>query len=309
MARRVSLPRIVVTGLAACLTAAAAHAADPLPAPDSNAQPTAPTSAAQPAGVMPLATPAPAVAPKPKKRSPLLRFAGPRAGSLECKVKSPAFEGRAPLRAVRRAILQKRPVRVIALGSSSTVGLGASSPRASYPVRLENDLEGTIEGLRVEMFARGQSGEVAEDAAERIKAEVAAIRPDLVVWQVGTNDAVARIDAETFGALLRETLSWLERHRIDVVLIDPQYVERLSKDRRYMSIVNEIATVASEKHVLLVNRYDSMADLARAHPGSSYLANDRFHLNDLGYRCMAEYAARAIVAGILQADAENGATH
>jgi len=61
--------------------------------------------------------------------------------------------------------------------------------------------------------------------------------------------------------------------------------------------------------VLLVNRYDTMADLAREHPGSSYLSSDRFHLNDLGYRCMAEYAARAIVAGVLQADIENGAMH
>ncbi|MGE0023101.1 MAG: SGNH/GDSL hydrolase family protein [Hyphomicrobium sp.] len=258
------------------------------------------------AEVVPLAaTPKP---PQAKKQSPVLRFLQPSA-SLECKVKSPAFEGRAPLRAVRRAVMQKRAVRVVALGSSSTVGVGASSPRASYPIRLENDLEGTIEGLKVEMYARGQSGEVAEDAAERLKVEVAEIKPDLVVWQVGTNDAVARIDAETFGALLRDTLSWLASHNIDVVLIDPQYVERLSQDVRYTSIVNEIATVASEMRVLLVNRYDAMADLARQHPGSSYLANDRFHLNDLGYRCMAEYATKAIVAGILQADTENGAMH
>lgn len=260
-----------------------------------------------PARVLPLAAPgaAPGHATKPNS---LLRFAAPRT-SVECKVKSPAYEGRAPLRFVRRAIQQNRPVRVIALGSSSTVGVGASSPRASYPIRLENDLEGVIDGVRIEMYARGQSGEVAEGAAERLKADVAELKPDLVVWQVGTNDAVARIDAETFGSQLRDTLSWLASHKIDVVLIDPQYVERLSKDVRYTSIVNEIATVASEKRVLLVNRYDTMADLARRHPGSSYLANDRFHLNDLGYRCMAEYATRAIVAGVLQADAENGAMH
>lgn len=294
MDRRVSVFRLVMMALAVAL-AGAAHATDAAKSGDT-------------ARVVPLAAPLPAIGAKPPKRGSVLRYTSPRA-SLECKVKSPTYEGRAPLRAVRRAILQNRPVRVVALGSSSTVGLGASSPRATYPVRLENDLEGTVEGLKVEMFARGQSGEVAEGAAERIKAEVAAIRPDLVVWQVGTNDAVARIDAETFGALLRETLSWLAHHNIDVVLIDPQYVERLAKDLRYTSIVNEIATIASERRLLLVNRYDAMADLARQHPGSTYLSNDRFHLNDLGYQCMAEYAARAIVAGILQADAENGAMH
>jgi lysophospholipase L1-like esterase len=272
-------------------------AAEPLPPAEAPAAPLA----------APLVPPAPAAGVGAKRR-PLLRFSSPRA-SVECKVKSPAYEGRAPLRAVRRAILQKRPVRVIALGASAAVDAGATSPRATYPVRLENDLEGVIEGLQVEMYARGQSGEVAEGAADRIKAEVAELRPDLVVWQVGTNDAVARIDAETFGEQLRDTLSWLASHKIDVVLIDPQYVERLSRDVRYTGIVNEIATVASEMHVLLVNRYETMADLARQNPGSSYLSNDRFHLNDLGYRCMAEYAVKAIVAGILQADTENGALH
>ncbi|MBX9865031.1 MAG: SGNH/GDSL hydrolase family protein [Hyphomicrobium sp.] len=256
---------------------------------------------------IPLAAPAVPPPVQPARR-PMIRADLPDA-SVECKVKSPSYEGRSALRSVRRALLQKRPVRVVALGSSSTVGVGASSPLASYPVRLENDLEGVIEGLSVEMFPRGQSGEVAEGAAERLKAEVAELKPDLIVWQVGTNDAVARIDSEDFGQQLRETLAWLASHNIDVVLIDPQYVERLSKDARYVSIVNEIATVASEMRVLLVNRFDSMADLARQHPGTSYLSSDRFHLNDLGYRCMAEYATRAIVSGILQADAENGAGH
>lgn len=300
MDRRVSVISVLMAGVFVSFVPQAAVATDAT-------KPVETTRTQDPARVVPLAAPAPGAA-QATKRRPLLRFLSPQA-SVECKVKSPAYEGRAPLRAVRRAILQNRPVRVVAIGSSSTVGVGASSPRATYPIRLENDLEGVIEGLKVEMHARGQSGEVAEDAAERIKAEVAEIKPDLVVWQVGTNDAVARIDAKSFGDLLRDTLSWLALHKIDVVLIDPQYVERLSNDARYTSIVNEIATVASEKRVLLVNRYDAMADLARQHPGSSYLANDRFHLNDLGYRCMAEYATKAIVAGLLQADMENGAMH
>ncbi|MCC7250833.1 SGNH/GDSL hydrolase family protein [Hyphomicrobium sp.] len=303
MGRRISVFNVLMACAAVGLVPHAAVATDA-------SRPAVETKKAiePPARVVPLAAPSGPAAGQATKRSPLLRFATPR-DSTECKVKSPAYEGRAPLRAVRRAILQNRPVRVIALGSSSTVGVGASSPRATYPIRLENDLEGVIEGLKVEMYARGQSGEVAEGAAERLKIDVAEIRPDLVVWQVGTNDAVARIDAETFGSLLRDTLAWLASHKIDVVLIDPQYVERLAQDARYTSIVNEISKIASEKRVLLVNRFDAMADLARQHPGSSYLSNDRFHLNDLGYRCMAEYATRAIVAGIIQADTENGAMH
>lgn len=299
MALRVPVVRVLAVAAFAALSSPAGLAQPPDGAPPSDMK----SSDAKPLA-MPAAQPSLGV-----PRRPLVRAGSPMMGSIECKVKSPAFEGRTALRAVRRAILANRPVRVVAIGSSSTAGVGASSPLAAYPVRLENDLEGVIEGLKVEMYARGQSGEVAEGAAERLKLEVAEIKPDLVVWQVGTNDAVARIDVAVFGEELRETLKWLAYHNIDVVLIDPQYIERLAKDPLYTGIVNEIATVASEMRVMLVNRYDAMADLARQNPGSSYLSSDRFHLNDLGYRCMAEYATRAIVAGVLQADTENGALH
>lgn len=228
----------------------------------------------------------------------------PNQYSSACRVKSPAFEGRAPLRTVRRALREKRPLKVLAIGSSSTVGVGASSPVASYPVVLENDLEGFLHGFDVEMITRGLSGESANEAAQRLKLEVAENRPDLVVWQVGTNDAMARVEESEFSALLRETLTWLAQNRVDVVLIDPQYVERLAEDDNYVAIVKAIAAIAREKRVLLVQRFEAMADLARQRSNGAYLAADRFHLNDLGYRCMAEYAARAIVAGILQADAE-----
>lgn len=228
--------------------------------------------------------------------------------SSECKVKFPAFSGRAPLRSVRRALREQRPIRVLAIGSSSTVGIGASSPVASYPVRLENDLEGFLKGLDVEVMTRGVSGEIAEGTAERIKLEVADLKPDLVVWQVGTNDAMARISEETFKPLLHETLAWLAGHRVDVVLIDPQYVDRLADDDHYRMIVKAIASVAAAQRVLLVRRYDAMAELSQVRGNGTYLARDSFHLNDLGYRCMAEYAARAIVAGLLQAEQDQGAT-
>lgn len=245
----------------------------------------------------------------PSAETPPLRTraaADTRPLSPQCQVESAPFEGRAPLRSVRRAILEKRPARVVSFATSSLVGAHAASPIASYHTRLERDLEHVVDGLEVEMFARGQAGAVAEDAAERLKAEVAALRPDLLVWQVGTSDAAARLDAEGFANRLRKTLNWLAAHEIDVVLIDPQYVERLSDDAGYTGIVDRIAAVASEKRVLRINRYDAMADLARAHPGWSGLASDRFRLADVGYRCAAEYTAGAIAAGVRWAAAENG---
>ena len=69
--------------------------------------------------------------------------------------------------------------------------------RGGTPPLLERILEHTIKGLDVEIINRGFSGELAEAAGERLKIEVALNHPDIVLWQVGTNDAFAQVPVET----------------------------------------------------------------------------------------------------------------
>ncbi len=211
---------------------------------------------------------------------------------------------RRPLRTLSRAVRESRPVKVLAIGSSSTVGIGASSPSATYVAKLETTLEGTFKGLDFDVIGRGLSGEEAQGAADRMKKEVEQTTPDLVVWQVGTNDAIRHVSIDRFRECLRNTLAWLKEHRVDVVLIDPQYGETLTKDAYYEQVVGVIAEVAREARVLLVDRFEAMRELHRVHGDRFYLTSDNLHMNDTGHRCMAEQLARSIVGGLLMADAE-----
>src|SRR5262249_9650432 len=154
------------------------------------------------------------------------------------------------------------------------------------------------------VIGRGLSGEVAQGAADRMKHEVEETKPDLVVWQVGTNDALRHIGLDKFRNCLKTTLGWLADNKIDVVLIEPQYAEALIKDAYYETVVSTIADVAKEARVLLVDRFEAMRELQREHGDLLYLSPDQLHPNDRGHRCMAEQLARAIVGGLLQADAE-----
>ena len=211
---------------------------------------------------------------------------------------------RRPLLSMRRAARSKSSIKVLAIGSSSTVGVVASSPTATYVANLERSLEGAIKGMDVEVIGRGLSGEVAQGAADRMKQEVAEAKPDLVVWQVGTNDAIRHVSIDKFKTCLRTTLAWLAENRIDVVLIDPQYGDALTKDEHYEQVVTAIAEVAREARVLLVDRFEAMRELQRERGDMFYLTSDNLHMNDRGHRCMAEQLARSIVGGLLQADAE-----
>jgi lysophospholipase L1-like esterase len=225
--------------------------------------------------------------------------------SPDCRSKRlPGEAFRRPLRALSRAVRASREVKVLAIGSSTTAGVGASSPATAYVAKLETTLEGTLKGLDFVVFGRGEGGEEAQGAAERMKREVEQAKPDLVVWQVGTNDALRHVGLDRFKQCLKTTLAWLKEQRIDVVLVDPQYGDALSKDEHYERVVAAIAEVAHEARVLLVDRFESMRELARQHGDRLYLAADNLHLNDTGHRCTAEQLTRSIVAGLLAADAE-----
>ena len=240
----------------------------------------------------------------PAAAQPVLPSAPPTL-SPECRSKRLVGEMfRRPLKALSRAVRANKNVKVLAIGSSSTVGVGASSPAATYVANLETTLEGSLSGMNFEVVGRGMSGEVAAGAADRMKREVEDTKPDLVVWQVGTNDAIRHVSIDSFKACLKKALAWLAENRIDVVLIDPQYGAALTKDEYYEQVVSAIAEVARESRVLLVDRFEAMRELQRERGDGFYLAADRLHMNDVGYRCMAEQLARALVGSLVQADVE-----
>lgn len=199
-----------------------------------------------------------------------------------------------PLAHIATALQTRKVIRVLAIGSSSTVGVGASSPMRNYPAQLESILEKTFKGLDVVIVNRGVSGEVASATADRLKVQVGLEEPDLVLWQVGTNDALARVPVETFTATVRDTLKWLREHQIDTVLVGLQYTPRVAKDEHYAAVRAALRDLAAAENVLLVRRFEAMQFIEKAKE-VDLLSADNLHLNDLGYRCMAEHIARAVV--------------
>jgi acyl-CoA thioesterase I len=195
-----------------------------------------------------------------------------------------------------QALQARHAAKVLVVGSSSTVGVGASSPSKTYVARLEPDLERAVTGADFEVVGRGISGEVAQGAADRMRREVEDVKPDLVIWQVGTNDALSHVAIDRFRTCLKTTLAWLKERNIDVVLINPQYAQVLVKDDAYYEqVVKTIANVAQESQVLLVDRYGAMRKLDLGSSRPVDLSPDNLHMNDEGYRRLAEQLTETIV--------------
>jgi acyl-CoA thioesterase-1 len=152
----------------------------------------------------------------------------------------------------------------------------------------------SFKDLNLTVVNRGVSGETAAATAERMKMLVAMEKPTLVLWQVGTNDALSRVGVEEFDDTVRDTLRWLKSHKIDIVLVGLQYTAKAQQDEHYQAIRERLTKVATEEGVLLVRRFAAMQFLEKV-KGQATLVGDDLHHNDFGYRCMAEHIARAMV--------------
>ena len=221
----------------------------------------------------------------------------PPALSAQCQAPASDIASPAPLPNFAAVLAAKKKARVLAIGSSSTYGVGASSRSRNYPSQLREILGKALNGVDVEIVNRGVSGEVAATTAERLRTEVAVNRPDLVLWQLGTNDALSRVPPEQFEQTVRSTIDWLKDDKIDVVLVGLQYTPKLARDKNYEEIRDALFKIAADEGVLYIRRYDAMRFIAQAR-SAPVLAQDEFHLNDLGYRCMAEHVAQAVIANL-----------
>src|SRR5262249_11957611 len=126
-------------------------------------------------------------------------------------------------------IAEGKPLKIVALGSSSTAGFGASSLSQSYPNRLEVELRSLLPGRDVIVINRGINGQDAEEMVARLQRSVLAVHPDLVIWQVGTNALLDNYPVERESALIRRGIRRLLDAGVDVVLMDPQYTPRVIK--------------------------------------------------------------------------------
>jgi lysophospholipase L1-like esterase len=202
------------------------------------------------------------------------------------------------------ALLRDRsPVRILAIGSSSTAGVGATVPAHAYPPRLRDALARLLPGAEITVRNDGIGGEVASTTLVRMRKSIEDWKPDVVLWQLGTNDAVRHITAEAFAETLRDGADFVLGRGLDLLLIDPQYFPGVTNDDLYREFVQSIERVAAEKRLPLMRRYAIMRYWDALPRKVLMLSADGFHMNDLGYLCMAETLAGGMAQRLARSEA------
>jgi len=216
----------------------------------------------------------------------------------------------APLARMRRLVAAVRPVTIMALGSSSTAGAGASTPAASYPGRLEVELRSRFPGVGITVLNRGVNGEEAADMLARFDQAAADDKPDVVLWQVGTNSVLREHPIGPVDRLIVEGLARMKALGVDVVLIDPQFAPKVLARPDAESMVSVIAAASSSRGVDLFPRFAVMREWheAGAIPFEAFLSPDLLHMNDWGYACFAKLLGAAMAEAATRPVAAAGTT-
>ena len=204
-----------------------------------------------------------------------------------------------PLKRVAERISAGQPVTIVAIGSSSTFGAGASSDATSYPSRLAVELRTLLPHTSISVVNRGVNGETAQEMLARFDRDVLAAHPDLVLWQVGSNAVLLGRPIAPTGLLIVEGLRQLKVVGFDVVLIDPQYAPKViaTHDEHDVDLMVTLISAASrDMHVNLFQRFALMRywRLTKGLPFSAFLSKDELHMNDWSYGCIAKLLARAV---------------
>jgi acyl-CoA thioesterase-1 len=196
----------------------------------------------------------------------------------------------APLPHVRARLKKGKSITIVAFGSSSTEGFGTFDP--AYPEVLKAELKRLRPSMHVTVINSGIVLDTIPGNVGRI-GDVLHYHPDLVIWQLGTNDVLWRGIVPNAKALVRGGVRRIKKTGADVILMDLQYAPMVRSRPGTPAMEKLIASVAREEKVGLFSRFALMRRAIKGGVGG-LVGFDSLHNSGAGYRCLGLALARLI---------------
>jgi acyl-CoA thioesterase I len=220
-----------------------------------------------------------------------------RAETAQCPALAPQFPNGGSL-----ALHQPsggRALSILAIGSSSTEGVAASSAGRTYPAQLALQLAERYH-VKADVQNAGIGGEIASQTLVRLKAALEKQAPDLVIWQVGTNDAMTGVDLTGFKEIVDAGIYVVQGRHVPLIIVDPQIPPSRIDDVKFARYADVIEAEAARLRVPVVSRYQMMKALIAANRDGwrALQSGDGVHMNDLGYACLARSLVEPIAESL-----------
>ena len=232
---------------------------------------------------------------------PAVPPAGATHTALRCTAPDEVTRFKVTLPHTARAIRRGTALVIVTIGSSSTQGVGASDQAHTYPVRLAEELRRRWPRLVVTVLNKGIGGETAKQMLVRFTRDVLPYHPQLVIWQTGSNHALASEDVQGYEQTVRAGIAQLKAAHMDVILMGPQYAPRVLGRPRLQAIVDTLAAVGNDLQVAVFQRFAVMRYWVThgQYTIEDLITSDQLHMTDTSYHCIARLLADSLVSAAL----------
>jgi lysophospholipase L1-like esterase len=186
------------------------------------------------------------------------RTAGSTSARDLCAVPKGLLPDNASLRHTRSAWFKGEPLRIVAIGSGSTAGAGSGGEGAAYPYHLREALHAQFPDREIKVVNQGHSGDSAGTMVKRFAKDVLPLKPNLVIWQTGTVDAVRSLNVDRFSEALQQGISVLDSGNTDIILVNPQYASRIELMIHFDPYLSAMEFAAGQTDATLFDRFRIM---------------------------------------------------
>jgi len=175
-----------------------------------------------------------------------------------CEIPTYLRFGNNELKHVAEAVKKDRRLTIAVVGTGSSILAGPDGPRSAYPARLEAALQQRLPSVAVKVVTLVRTRMTAEDLAKGMAKLLVDEKPDLVIWQTGTLDAIRRIEPDDFRAALEEGVETLHKGGADVILMNMQYSPRTDIMVALGPYADNMRVVAQQHEIPLFDRHAIM---------------------------------------------------
>lgn len=231
-----------------------------------------------------------------------------RPGTLDCTAPKDVTQFKRSLPNTARAIREGEVLTIVAIGSSSTEGVGATEDDRAYPTQLARALRKQWPDLKIVVINKGVGGEDARQMLQRFEADVLPYNPQLVIWQVGSNYALRSKDIDAYTAVLREGINAIRVHGTDLILMDLQYAPQVLEKPVHRRVITAMGELANDLKVAVFRRYAIMRHWVTSgkYKMEDILSRDHLHMNDASYNCIGRLLADSVSAAARSVLAKTG---
>jgi lysophospholipase L1-like esterase len=171
-----------------------------------------------------------------------------------CDIPGYLLFGNSELKHVAEAVQKEKKLTIAVVGTGSSILAGPDGPRSAYPARLEAVLKQKLPSVVVKVVSLVRTRMTTEDLARGMEKMLVDEKPDLVIWQTGTLDAIRRIDPDEFRAALEDGVETLHKGGADVILMNMQYSPRTDIMVPLGPYADNMRVVAQQHEIPLFDR-------------------------------------------------------